>query len=154
MKRVTLALLMAVVMLIPVTARAATSLDALLQQAKLAGTKVEGGYRVYIEMSGEATPLLLEEEQIGTSVHKMVNIYALVLEPPKSFVPPASMLKKLVELNGLLPGASVSLEGNAVVYKTSLLLSTATPDELNVRMMLAHVFRQELKKELQKFVDE
>ena len=81
-----------------------------------------------------------------------MNLYAIVLELPDNYRMPEPVLQKMADLNNRLTLGKVDRDGNYVFYKSSFLLRTTDVDSLALELVIAHVQRQKLKKELQPFV--
>lgn len=144
---------LALVILLPSLAFGAPTLEALLQQGKVDAVKGENGlYKIPVELEGETVMVFAEETRLGSSDIRVVNLYALVVELPDNYQMPEPVLQKMADLNNRLTIGKVYREGNYIFYKSSFLLRTADPDSLGVELVLAHIQRQTLKKELQPFV--
>jgi len=144
---------LAMMTLLPSLAFGAPTLEALLQQGKIEAVKVESGiYKIPVEMDGETVMVFAEETQLGSSDVRVVNLYAMVLELPDNYRMPEPVLQKMTDLNNRLTFGKVYRDGNYVFYKSSFLLRATDVDSLALELVIAHVQRQKLKKELQPFV--
>lgn len=147
------ALVLALLMLSPV-AYGAASLDALVQQSKVQAQKTDQGYKIYVEENGDAIAVLAEEEALGNSEIKVVNLYVLVLELPKDFQQPPQMLKKILEVNSNINYGKLVQEDNYILYKSTFLLKNADADAFQIELAVAYAWRGELRKALTPFVKE
>ena len=138
---------------LPSLAFGAPTLEALLQQAKIQAVKTNNGlYKIPVEVGGDTVMVFAEEERLGSTDIKLVNLYALVLQLPANYKIPQPMLQKMVDLNNGISYGKLYREGDYIFYKSSFLLRTADPDSLEIELELAHILRQTLKKELQPFL--
>ncbi len=149
-----LAVVLAALML-PSLAHAAPSLEVLLRQANIQAQKTEQGfYKIVVEGEEDTIIVFAKEGKLGETEISVVNIYAVALQMPKDFQPPQAMLKKMVALNDDLNYGKVIQEGNMIFYKSTFLLQNADSHSLEIELQIAHVWRNELRRQLMPFVKE
>ncbi|MBX3414654.1 MAG: hypothetical protein KF708_18345 [Pirellulales bacterium] len=145
-------------------ASAGPSLEQLLDAAGFAYSKQtfdDGNvaYRITVEANGEVSIVVASERTMGWKDSKgndvkLVYIWTTITPVADGVELPASMLKRIAELNDQYLIGGVSAPKGGVYYCNSFWLRTADPEILADELVLAHNSRLSLRKELLPYMSE
>jgi len=139
-------------------ALAAKDIESLLKASEMMYTKdKDGSFNVMVSIEGDASLVVVSETGFGTEANmKLVYLWSLIKEVPKGYHHPPALLKKIAELNDqfVVGKVSVNAETGHVFYNSSFWLRTADAEVVVNELVLAHVLRQQAKKDLLPFFQE